>query len=100
MDVPLPFNANPRWERAARAKLERIARDRLEGKVRYQLHVVSGTPDDDVVRMAHELDADLVVMATHGRKGLSHFILGSVAERVMREAACPVLTMRTKVKSA
>jgi universal stress protein A len=99
MDVPLPFNADPRWERAARAKLERIARDRLEGKVRYQLHVVSGTPDDDVVRVAHHLGADLVVMATHGRKGLSHLILGSVAERVMREADCPVLTVRTKIKS-
>ena len=100
MDVPLPFNADPRWERTARTKLERIARDKLEGKVRYQLHVVSGTPDDDVVRMANEIGADLIVMATHGRKGLSHFILGSVAERVMREADCPVLTMRTKVKSA
>ena len=98
MDVPLPFDADPRWERAARAKLERIAREKLEGKVRYQLHVVSGTPDDDVVRMAGELGADLVVMATHGRKGLSHFMLGSVAERVMREADCPVLTMRNKVK--
>jgi nucleotide-binding universal stress UspA family protein len=100
MDVPLPFNADPRWERSARIKLERIARDKLEGKVRYQLHVVSGTPDDDVVRMANEIGADLIVMAIHGRKGLSHFILGSVAERVMREADCPVLTMRTKVKSA
>jgi len=99
MDVPLPFNADPRWEREARTKLEQIARDRLEGKVRYQIHVVSGTPDLEVVRMAHELKADLVVMATHGRKGLSHFILGSVAEHVMREADCPVLTMRTKVKS-
>jgi nucleotide-binding universal stress UspA family protein len=98
MDVPLPFNPDPRWERAARSKLEQIARDRLEGKVHYQLHVISGTPDDDVVRMAHELDADLVVMATHGRKGLSHFILGSVAERVIREADCPVLTMRTDAK--
>jgi universal stress protein A len=99
MDVPLPFNKDPRWERAARAKLERIARDRLEGKVRYQVHVTSGTPDDDIMRVAHELGADLVVMATHGRKGLSHFILGSVTERVMREADCPVLTMRTKAKS-
>jgi len=100
MDVPLPFNADPRWERSARTKLERIARDKLEGKVRYQLHVVSGTPDDDVVRMANEIGADLIVMATHGRKGLSHFILGSVAERVMRESDCPVLTMRTKAEPA
>lgn len=100
MDVPLPIDADPRWERAARAKLEQIARDRLQGRVRYQVHVISGTPDDDVVRMAHELNAELVVMATHGRKGLNHFVLGSVAERVMREADCPVLTVRTKFKSA
>ncbi|HLK87658.1 MAG TPA: universal stress protein [Candidatus Binataceae bacterium] len=95
MDVPLPLRPNPRWERAARVKLESIVRDRLAG-VRTQIHVISGTPDDDVVRMANELRVDLVVMTTHGRKGLNHFILGSVAERVMREADCPVLTMRTR----
>lgn len=100
MDVPVPFEADPRWERVARDKLERIAHDRLEGKVAYQIHVVSGIPDADVARLAKELGVDLVVMATHGRKGLSHFILGSVAEHVMREAHCPVLTMRTKMKSA
>jgi universal stress protein A len=100
MDVPLPFDADPRWERAARLRLERLARERLDGKVRYQIHVVSGTPDDDVLRMADALHVDLVVMATHGRKGLSHFILGSVAERVMREARCPVLTIRPGTKSA
>jgi len=99
MDVPLPFGRHPRWERAAMAKLEQIAHERLEGRVRYQLHVVSGTPDDEVVRMVHELAAELVVMATHGRQGLRHFVLGSVAERVMREADCPVLTMRTRAKS-
>jgi nucleotide-binding universal stress UspA family protein len=99
MDVPLPFDADPRWERAARARLEQVAREQLQG-VRYKVHVISGTPDDDVVRMAYELNAELVVMATHGRKGLSHFVLGSVAERVMREVDCPVLTVRTKAKSA
>ena len=99
MNVPLPFDADPRWERAARARLEQVAREQLQG-VRYKVHVISGTPDDDVVRMAHDLNAELVVMATHGRKGLSHFVLGSVAERVMREVDCPVLTVRTKAKSA
>ena len=99
MDVPLPIVANPRWERAARGKLERIARDRLEGKVTYLIHVISGIPDSDVARVAKELGVDLVVMATHGRKGLSHFILGSVAEHVIREADCPVLTMRPKKRA-
>lgn len=95
MDVPLPFAANPRWEREARAKLERIARDQFQGKVRFEIRVVSGTPDDDVLRMAGELQADLIVMGTHGRKGWRHIVLGSVAERVVREAHCPVLTIRS-----
>ncbi len=98
MDVPLPFAADPRWERAARARLERIARDQLEGKVAFEIRVVSGTPDVDVLRLADELHTDLIVMATHGRKGLKHFVLGSVAERVVREARCPVLTIRTGSK--
>ncbi len=94
MDVPVPFPANPRWEREAKAKLEKIARERVPDKVGYQIHVVSGVPDSEVVRRVNELGADLVVMTTHGRKGLSHFMLGSIAERVMREANCPVLTAR------
>jgi universal stress protein A len=98
MDVPLPFAANPRWEREARTRLELIARENLEGRVRYQIHVVSGMPDVDVLRVANELQADLVVMATHGRTGLKHFVLGSVAERVVREAHCPVLTLRSARK--
>jgi nucleotide-binding universal stress UspA family protein len=46
-----------------------------------------------VVRVATEVDADLIVLKTHGRKGLSHLILGSVAEEVVRTAPCPVLTL-------
>jgi nucleotide-binding universal stress UspA family protein len=95
MDVPLPFPENPRWERQAREKLERIAAERLQSGFDYQINVVSGTPDIDVLRMANELKVDLIVMATHGRKGLKHLVLGSVAERVVREAHCPVLTIRS-----
>ena len=46
-----------------------------------------------VVRVAGEVDADLIVLKTHGRKGLSHLILGSVAEEVLRTAPCAVLTL-------
>jgi nucleotide-binding universal stress UspA family protein len=45
------------------------------------------------VQVAGEVDADLIVMKTHGRKGLSHLILGSVSEEVVRIAPCPVLTL-------
>lgn len=41
-----------------------------------------------------DISADLIVMATHGRTGISHFFVGSVAERVVRESGCPVLTIR------
>jgi len=53
-----------------------------------------GTPAEGIVDYAAEQNADLIVIATHGRTGLSHVLLGSVAERIVREAPCPVLTIR------
>ena len=55
---------------------------------------VIGFPAEDIVRLATEVQADLIVVGTHGRRGLSHLLLGSVAERVVRTAPCPVLTVR------
>jgi universal stress protein A len=52
-----------------------------------------GTPATEIVHCAAEDRADLVVVGTHGRSGLKHLVLGSVAERVLREAACPVLVV-------
>src|SRR5262245_19869750 len=56
--------------------------------------VAAGPPAETIVRVAHERGADLIVMGTHGRTGLSHVLLGSVAEKVVRLAPCPVLTVR------
>lgn len=53
-----------------------------------------GTPFADIIRVAREEDADLIVMGTHGRTGLAHALLGSVTEKVVRKAPCPVLTVR------
>jgi universal stress protein A len=95
MDVPLPFDADPSWEKEARSRLAKLADQNLPAEVTHELHVVSGLPDLDIVRMAVQLKADLIVMATHGRGGISHLILGSVAEHVIREAGCPVLILRS-----
>ena len=54
--------------------------------------VKMGDPLSEIVE--HSRDFDLVVMGTHGRTGMSHLFLGSVAERVVRSASCPVLTVR------
>ena len=54
-----------------------------------------GSPVEAIVAYAEEFKVELLVIATHGRTGLSHVLLGSVAERIVREAPCPVLTVRS-----
>ncbi|MBL8849607.1 MAG: universal stress protein [Planctomycetaceae bacterium] len=56
--------------------------------------IVVGTPFVEIVRYAKEHDIGLIVIGSHGRGGLSHVLMGSVAERVVRKAPCPVLTVR------
>ena len=56
--------------------------------------VVTGRPAQSIVESAASEGCDLIVMGTHGRTGLSHAVMGSVAERVLRKAPCPVLTVR------
>lgn len=60
--------------------------------------IASGIEDRVICEAAKPMD--LIVMGTHGRSGLSHLLLGSVAEKVIRNAPCPVLTMRGKKKDA
>ncbi len=61
---------------------------------RTSLHVVVGVPFVEIVRFAREAAADLIVMGSHGRTGIEHMMLGSVAERVVRKAPCSVLVVR------
>lgn len=56
--------------------------------------VVCGIPYLEIIRVAGETKADLLVMGTHGRSGIEHLLIGSVAERVVRKAPCPVLTVK------
>jgi universal stress protein A len=56
--------------------------------------VRTGKPYEEIVKVAGQLKADMIIMATHGYTGLKHTLLGSTAERVVRHARCPVLTVR------
>ncbi len=80
---------------AAEARLGELARENVKGKGGCEIAVVMGAdPAAEIIHAVSERKADVVVMATHGRTGLSHFVLGSVAEKVVRECPCPVLTVR------
>lgn len=66
------------------------------GELAVSYHVARGTPGPEVVRFAAEMDADWVVIGTHGRHGLPRALLGSVAEYVVRHAGCSVVAVRPK----
>ncbi len=72
-------------------------RDRLssQGTVAVEAHVVPGTPEDTIVDFAAAQPNVLVAMTTHGRSGVGRMMLGSVAERVVRQSGCPVLLIRS-----
>ncbi|MCD6124391.1 universal stress protein [bacterium] len=57
-------------------------------------HITSGTPFVEIIRYAREKGIDLIVMGTHGRSGIAHMFLGSVTEKVLRKAECPVMVIR------
>ena len=78
----------------AKNYLKEVAdRTKYEG-VTVQLEVISGRPSDSIADYATKNEVDLIVIATHGRSGISRWVLGSVADRVMRSACVPVLMVR------
>jgi len=81
---------------SAEERLHQIA-DRSEQKVEVQ--VIEGPPTYWIPAVAERIHADLIVMGTHGRRGLVRALLGSVAERTLRRAPCPVLTVRAEKRA-
>ena len=81
-------------ERAAREQLSRVAATLQKKRLRVRTLLRVGTAYHAIVETAQRLKADLIIMSTHGRTGFSHVLMGSVAERVVRSATCPVLTVR------
>ena len=78
----------------ARTRLDHLMN--LVDRSRYHAHAdaVVGTPAEAIIDFANATGTSLIVMGTHGRTGLAHLLMGSVAEQVVRTAPCPVLTVR------
>lgn len=88
----------PRYMTESRAAAEKALAGLLDPKWsagrRVIQAVIEGSPKAEIIRYAREQDIDLIVLSTHGRTGLPHVLMGSVAESVVRTAPCPVLTVR------
>ncbi|MFW5876014.1 MAG: universal stress protein [Myxococcota bacterium] len=78
----------------ARESLDALAQRLADRGVTIERHLTEGVPHQEIERVAKDIGADMVVMGTHGRTGLGHLLLGSVAERVVRTVPAPVLTVR------
>jgi nucleotide-binding universal stress UspA family protein len=97
MDVTLPYayslfiqNLEAEVAHRMQACLERVTAGGLEGEVT----VVRGVPFREILETAKMQQVDLIIMGTQGRTGLQHVLMGSVAEKVVRLAPCPVLVVR------
>ena len=84
-------------EKNAKAELEKSFIDEMRGFKDLEHVVLKGTPYEELARFAEENKIDLIVIGTHGRKGLDRMLFGSTAEQVVRLAPCPVLTVRLPI---
>jgi len=96
--VPVPVNVEiPLYEmelrEAAERSMQEVMGQRVPARLRTFASVVWGEPAEEIVAYQQEKGIDLIVIATHGRRGWQRFVFGSVAEKVVRSATCPVLTI-------
>jgi nucleotide-binding universal stress UspA family protein len=96
----IPYADMERENHAARQQFDTVARSDALKDILFTQTVQQGSVWDVVSRMLLDLHIDLIVLGTRGRRGLKHFLLGSVAERIFRRALCPVLTVGPEVRKA
>lgn len=81
-------------EEGAEKLMDKFCRTKVRDYTNYETTIVAGIPYEEILKKADEENASLIVLGTQGRKGIDHFLFGSTAERVVRTAKCPVLTVR------
>ncbi len=92
MVLPLP---RPGFRSKLRTELDALARKEFPRSKNVSVEVREGVPYDEIVKAAGKLKSDIIIISTHGRTGLMRVLMGSTAERVVRHAPCPVLTVRS-----
>lgn len=77
----------------AKKAMDRVCEEQLQGCPNFQRRIVTGDPATEILKVIESENMDLVIMGTHGRKGLEHTIFGSVAENVVKKSPVPVLVV-------
>ena len=91
-------SVNAEWDERAKQELEKLASSDVTKGARVKTLIKTGKPFIEIIETAGELDVDLIIIATHGHTGVEHILFGSTAEKVVRKAPCPVLTLREPIK--
>jgi len=81
-------------EQKARALLEDAAQRCLPRETHLEYHLLTGDAYEKLMEAAERIQPDLIVMSSHGRSGVKHLVMGSVAEKIVRHATCPVFIVR------
>ena len=92
LDAPVDYEDN--LQDQLQDRLEEYIDDKAIEDIDITAYVCQGIPYIEIIEMAMETNADMIVIGTHGRTGLSHMLMGSVAERVVRTAEVPVISIR------
>lgn len=82
----------------AESELDSLTKSEIGSSVNFEKMIKTGKPFMEIIETASEIDADLIIIATHGHTGVEHLLFGSTAEKVVRKAPCPVLTLRDPIK--
>jgi nucleotide-binding universal stress UspA family protein len=81
-------------EKGAKKELDRFGNEEVRGYKKLERTTVTGVPHDEIIKFAKKNKIDLIVMGSHGKKGMDRILFGSTAANVVRFAPCPVLTVR------
>ena len=82
----------------AKEELDKLVKTEINSTLKARTTVRTGKPFVEIIECAKEEDIDLIIIATHGHSGVEHILFGSTAEKVVRKAPCPVLTLREPIK--
>jgi universal stress protein A len=85
-------------DKRAKEELDKLAEKEIPSDLSVKKLIKTGKPFIEIIETASEEDVDLIIIATHGHTGVEHILFGSTAEKVVRKAPCPVLTLREPAK--